>query len=61
VPVTAHEGYLGAAAAGVGRFPLLAVFVDVADVHPAARAGVGARALETGVVRLPAVVTILSR
>src|SRR3954447_2228353 len=31
-----------AAVTSVGRFPLLAVLVDVADEHPAAYAGVGA-------------------
>ena len=55
------RGAIGAAAASVGRLPLLAVFVDVADEHPALYAGVGAQALETGVVCLYGVVVILGR
>jgi len=34
-----------ATAAGVGDFPLLVVFVHVADEHPAIHAGMGAQAL----------------
>ena len=49
-----------APAAGVGRFSLLAILVYVADEDPAVCAGVGAQALETGVVRLYSVVVILS-
>ena len=49
-----------AAAAGIGRFSLLAVLVYVADEHPAAYARVGAQTLEAGVVRLYRVVVILS-
>src|SRR5829696_1172957 len=52
---------ISAASASVGGFPLLVVFVDVADEHPAAHAGVRAQALETRVVRLYGVVTILGR
>ena len=36
---------IGAAAAAVGCFPLLAVLVHVTDEHPAAHAGVGALVL----------------
>jgi hypothetical protein len=57
----APAGAAGAAAAGEGRFPLLPVFADVADEHPAARAGVGAKALERGVVPLHGLVTIPCR
>jgi hypothetical protein len=52
-------GAIGAAVASVGRFPLLAVFVDVADEHPAVYAGVGARALQAGIVSPDGVVEIL--
>ncbi len=47
--------------ASVGRFPLLSVFIDVADEHPAVYAGVGTHALEGGVVSIYCVVVILSR
>jgi DNA-binding XRE family transcriptional regulator len=40
---------------------LLAVIVNVADEHPAFYAGVGAQALETGVVRLQDLIAILRR
>ncbi|HEY6712868.1 MAG TPA: hypothetical protein VI055_11420 [Rubrobacter sp.] len=46
-------------AAPVGRFPLLAVLVYVADEHPADYARVGAQTLKAGVVRLYSVVVIL--
>src|SRR5215210_524289 len=49
---------IGAAAAAVGCFPLLAVLVYVADEYPAAHADVGALALEAGVVRLYGVVIL---
>ena len=46
-------------AAGVGRFPLLAVFVYVADEYPAINARAGTHALEAGVVRLYGVVVVV--
>ena len=46
-----------ATAATVGGFPLLAVFVYVADEHPAANAG--AWTLEAGVVGLYGVVIVV--
>jgi hypothetical protein len=46
-----------AAPAAVGCFPLLAVFVYVADEHPAFYTG--ARTLEAGAVRLYGVVLML--
>jgi DNA-binding XRE family transcriptional regulator len=48
-----------AAAAEVGRFPLLAVLVYVADEHPAIEAGAGP--FQGGVVHLYGVVVILGR
>jgi len=45
--------------ASVGRFPLLAVFIDVADEHPAVYAGVGTQALEASIVRLYVVLMIV--
>ena len=54
-----RTGAIGAAVASVGRFPLLAVFVDVADEHPAVYAGVRARALQAGIVSPDGVAEIL--
>jgi hypothetical protein len=48
-----------AAAAGVGGFSLLAVLVYVTDEYPTTHAGVGAQALEAGVVRFYSVPVIL--
>jgi hypothetical protein len=48
-----------AAATAVGGFSLFAVLVYVADEYPAAYAGMGTQALQTGVVRLYSVVVIL--
>ena len=46
-------------AAGVARFPLLAILVYVADEHPAFKAGAGT--LQAGVVSLYSVVLLLGR
>jgi hypothetical protein len=48
-----------AAAATVGGFSLLSVLVYVADEHPTFDAGMGAQALQTGVVRLYSVVIMV--
>jgi hypothetical protein len=48
-----------ATAAVVGRLPLLAVLVYVANEHPAVYAGVGAQTLEASVVRLHGFVIVV--
>src|SRR5215203_4885209 len=61
IPILGRSAWASrATTAWVGGYSLLAVFVYVADEHPTTHAGVGAKALQAGVVRLYSVVVIVS-